>query len=58
MAGKLTDQDFDDIIGRMTKLGPDGKPVVQVQALAGVANLECVGCGKSMEREKLPISRS
>ncbi|CAK9094101.1 unnamed protein product [Durusdinium trenchii] len=29
-AGKLTDQDFDDIIGRMTKLGPDGKPVVQV----------------------------
>lgn len=29
VAGKLTDQDFDDIIGRMTKLGPDGKPVVQ-----------------------------
>lgn len=57
-AGKLTDQDFDDIIGRMTKLGPDGKPVVQVQALAGcVANLECVACGKSMEKEKLPISR-
>ncbi|CAE7206088.1 TIF34 [Symbiodinium sp. CCMP2592] len=28
--GKLTDQDVDDIVGRMTKIGPDGKPVVQV----------------------------
>ncbi|CAE7246800.1 PVA22 [Symbiodinium pilosum] len=30
--GKLTDQDVDDIIGRMTKIGPDGKPVVQVMS--------------------------
>ena len=29
MPGKLTDQDVDDIVGRMTKIGPDGKPVVQ-----------------------------
>ncbi|CAE7039156.1 sum1 [Symbiodinium natans] len=29
-SGKLTDQDVDDIVGRMTKIGPDGKPVVQV----------------------------
>eukprot|EP00434_Breviolum_minutum_P022635 symbB.v1.2.019974.t1/scaffold1632.1/size108648/14 len=36
-AGKLTDQDFDDIIGRMTKLGPDGKPVVQVSRPAAPA---------------------
>mmetsp|Transcript_24508 Transcript_24508/g.56900 ORF Transcript_24508/g.56900 Transcript_24508/m.56900 type:complete len:685 (-) Transcript_24508:18-2072(-) len=30
--GKLTTQDVDNIIGRMTKIGPDGKPVVQVVA--------------------------
>ena len=35
ISGKLTDQDFDDIIGRMTKLGPDGKPVVQVRPHSG-----------------------
>eukprot|EP00931_Biecheleriopsis_adriatica_P057315 TRINITY_DN33992_c0_g1_i1.p1 TRINITY_DN33992_c0_g1~~TRINITY_DN33992_c0_g1_i1.p1 ORF type:complete len:703 (-),score=137.07 TRINITY_DN33992_c0_g1_i1:32-2107(-) len=33
-AGRMTDQDMNDIIGRMTKLGPDGKPVVQVLAKA------------------------
>ena len=39
VAGKLTDQDFDDIIGRMTKLGPDGKPVVQASPAKSIADI-------------------
>ena len=33
--GKLTGQDMDDIVSRMTKHGPDGKPVVQAAENGG-----------------------
>ena len=55
-SGKLTDQDVDDIVGRMTKIGPDGKPVVQASAATFLRGRQvcCVWCQPQVVRPPGP----
>ncbi|CAJ1384167.1 unnamed protein product [Effrenium voratum] len=58
--GKLTGQDMDDIVSRMTKHGPDGKPVVQVTRPAPAPSegeVAAIGLseGPAPEAERKPL---